>query len=66
MREAGPNPLAARELPPGREGVVERPPPGLARGVFAVSPPVVTLVSVACLLLALAYYAIALIKIRRR
>lgn len=62
MREAGPPPLA----PSGREGVVERPPPGMARGIFAVSPLVVTLVTALLLLLSLGYYTLRLLKIRRR
>jgi hypothetical protein len=62
MREAGPNPLA----PSGREGVVERPPPGLARGIFAVSPLVVSLVTALLLFLSLGYYTLRLLKLRRR
>jgi len=62
MREAVPSPLA----PSGREGVVERPPPGMARGIFAVSPLVVTLVTALLLLLSVGYYTLRLLKIRRR
>jgi hypothetical protein len=66
MREAGPIPLPSSELPPGRDGVVERPPPGMARGVFVVSPPVVALLTGALLLLALGHYALRLPRAFRR
>ena len=62
MREAGSLPLA----PSGQEGTVERPPPGMARGIFAVSPLVVTLVTALLLLLSLGYYTLRLLKTRRR
>ena len=62
MREAAEPPLA----PSGREGVVERPPPGIARGIFAVSPLVVTLLTALLLFLSLGYYTLRLLKIRRR
>jgi hypothetical protein len=51
MREAGSSPLA----PSGREGTVERPPPGMARGIFDVSPLVVTLVTGLLLLLSVGF-----------
>ncbi len=66
MREAGLNPFAARELPAGAPVVVERPPPGLARGVFVVSPLLVELVAVSLVLVTLAYYALRLRGPRRR
>jgi hypothetical protein len=62
MREAAEPPHA----PSGREGVVERPPPGLARGIFAVSPLVVTLVTTLLLFLSLGYYTLRLLKLRHR
>lgn len=66
MREAGPIPFAAGELPAGREGVVERPPPGIARGIFVVSPWVVTLATGALLVLAIAHYVLRFRKALRR
>ena len=66
MREAGPLLFALDLLPPVRENVVERPPPGMARGIFVVSPLVVTLVAGALLFLALGYYVLRLRKARRR
>ena len=66
MREAGPIPFAPSELAAGREGVVERPPPGIARGIFVVSPWVVTLTTGALLIVALAHYALRFRKARRR
>jgi len=65
MREAGLN-AAARELPTGVSVVVERPPPGIGRGVFVVSPLVVELVSFSLVLVTLAYYAFRLRRPRRR
>jgi hypothetical protein len=66
MREAGPNPFAASEFPRGAAGVVERPPPGIARGIFVVQPFVVELLAVALLLTTLGYYALGLRRPRRR
>ncbi len=66
MREAGRIPFAPSELPAGRAGVVERPPPGIARGILVVSPLVVTLATGALLVVAIAHYALRLRKARRR
>jgi hypothetical protein len=65
MREAGLE-LPARGLPTGAPVVVERPPPGLARGIFVVSPLVVELVSFSLVLVTLAYYVVRLRRPRRR
>lgn len=66
MREAGLDPFTARELPNGSPVVVERPPPGLGRGIFVVSPLVVELVAFSLVLVTLAYYAFRLRRPRRR
>ncbi len=65
MREAGLN-VAGRELPTGVPVVVERPPPGLGRGIFVVSPLAVELVSFSLVLVTLAYYGFRLRRPRRR
>ncbi|HTQ05769.1 MAG TPA: hypothetical protein VMI54_18025 [Polyangiaceae bacterium] len=65
MREAGLNPIGARE-PPGVTVVAERPPPGLARGVFVVTPLAVELVALSLVLVTFAYYALRLRRPRRR
>jgi hypothetical protein len=66
MREGGPNPVALRELPTGGLAVVERPPEGLGRGVFVVTPPVVLLLTLALVLLTAGYYALRLRRAHRR
>jgi hypothetical protein len=65
MREAGLS-VATRELLSGAPVVVERPPPGLGRGIFVVSPLAVELVSFSLVLVTLAYYAFRLRRSRRR
>jgi len=55
-------------LDPGtvERSVVERPPPGIARGVFPVSPAVVLLLALALALVTGGYYALRLRRARRR
>jgi hypothetical protein len=66
MREAGPTAETRHEPVPGAVTVLERPPAGMARGVFATSPLVVVLVAVALALVAAGYYAARLRGARRR
>jgi hypothetical protein len=66
MREARLNPVGLREPPSGEQAVIERPPEGLGRGLFVVTPPVVVLLAAALALLTLGYYVLRLRRARRR
>jgi hypothetical protein len=66
MGEAHNIPLAYAEPALGERVVVERPPPGLGRGLLPVSPLVVVLVTLGLVLLTAGYYALRLRRARRR
>jgi hypothetical protein len=66
MREARAEPFAARLLPGGEEHVLERPPSGLARGLFVGPAALVEVIVGALLALTAGYYALRLWRARRR
>ena len=66
MREAQPVSLEARELPSGDHAVLERPPPGLGRGVITAPGAAIVGLTLGLVLLCLGYYALRFRRARRR
>jgi len=66
MREARLASFGPREPPSGAYGVVERPPPGPARGGIAAPGGAVVALSAVLLLITLGYYALRLRRDRTR
>jgi hypothetical protein len=66
MREAQLVSLEAREPPSGDRGVLERPPPGLGRGVIPAPAAAIIGLTLGLVLFCLGYYALRLRRARRR